>query len=352
MRRRRQTTHRRLEADARGVSEVLGVVMLLAMVITIMGGVWVFLNPYLSDFEDNTNWNSATGIADRIEDRLQVAGNAPDGTGFRNTLAIQSTSILSIQNVETWTVAADLTPNERIDVRHVNESVIGILSANETARSVSIEHPNGEFTATMEAAHEEILILHDAFSSHWMVITVYDEVGEPLHRSVEISISGLSVSTSLGQGQHDIVLMNNARAERFPNEPWDVTQMPMVEFDRLANDELRLSILLTDAVTEGAVGSGSNIGIEFVSQGPMMLFSGEAYNVRFNVFNALHAVVTPQYHNTWLTDYTVQRAAGTLDTFIGFTPYERASGADGFTVSQQGLPLYLEVDLQRIEVSG
>ena len=184
MRRRRQTTHRRLEADARGVSEVLGVVMLLAMVITIMGGVWVFLNPYLSDFEDNTNWNSATGIADRIEDRLQVAGNAPDGTGFRNTLAIQSTSILSIQNVETWTVAADLTPNERINVRHVNESVIGILSANETARSVSIEHPNGEFTATMEAAHEEILIQHDAFSSHWMVITVYDEVGEPLHRSV------------------------------------------------------------------------------------------------------------------------------------------------------------------------
>ena len=84
-------------------------VMLLAMVITIMGGVWVFLNPYLSDFEDNTNWNSATGLADRIEDRLEVAGNAPDGTGFRNTLAIQSTAIRSVQNVEHWTISADLT---------------------------------------------------------------------------------------------------------------------------------------------------------------------------------------------------------------------------------------------------
>ena len=95
--------HRRCD-DERAVSEVLGVVMLLAMVITIMGGVWVFLNPYLSDFEDNTNWNSATGLADRIEDRIEVAGNAPEGTGFRNTLAIQSTAIRSVQNVEHWTI--------------------------------------------------------------------------------------------------------------------------------------------------------------------------------------------------------------------------------------------------------
>ena len=97
--------HRRCD-DERAVSEVLGVVMLLAMVITIMGGVWVFLNPYLSDFEDNTNWNSATGLADRIEDRLEVAGNAPEGTGFRNTLAIQSTAIRSVQNVEHWPISA------------------------------------------------------------------------------------------------------------------------------------------------------------------------------------------------------------------------------------------------------
>ena len=40
--------------------------------------------------------------------------------------------------------------------------------------------------------------------------------------------------------------MNNARAERFPNQAWEVSAMPSVEFDRMANDELRLSILLTD----------------------------------------------------------------------------------------------------------
>ena len=62
-------------------------------------------------------------------------------------------------------------------------------------------------------------------------------------------------------------------------------------------------------------------------------------------------VVTPQYHETWLSDYTIQRSAGTLDTFIGFSPYQRASGSDGFTIASQGSPLYFEVDYQRVEVS-
>ena len=52
---RHQTRLRNSREDA-AVSEVLGVIMMLAMVVSIMGGVWVFLNPYISDFEDNTNY--------------------------------------------------------------------------------------------------------------------------------------------------------------------------------------------------------------------------------------------------------------------------------------------------------
>ncbi|MEC7444174.1 MAG: hypothetical protein VX996_04205 [Candidatus Thermoplasmatota archaeon] len=341
--------HRRC-SDERAVSEVLGVVMLLAMVITNMGGVWVFLNPYLSDFEDNTNWNSATGLADRIEDRLEVAGNAPEGTGFRNTLAIQSTAIRSVQNVEHWTISADLTDGDRVDVRHVNETVVGVLSANETVRSITIESPAGTFHSEVPVSHLEVFITHNVSSPHWMIITVHGADDEPLHRQVMWTLSGLQITTSLGQGDHQIVLMNNARAERFPNEPWSVSAMPLVEFDRMANDELRLSILLTDIVANGSIGSGSNVGMQFVSQGPMTLFTGQAYNVNFNVNNALHDVITPQYNNNWLADYTVQRSSGTLDTYIGFAPYERASGADGLSVSSQNLPLFFEVDVQRVEV--
>jgi hypothetical protein len=325
--------------------------MLLAMVITIMGGVWVFLNPYLSDFEDNTNWNSATGLADRIEDRIEVAGNAPDGTGFRNTLAIQSTSIRPVQNIEHWTISADLTDSDRISLRHVNDTTVAVLAANETARSISVQSPGVSFEDSVTPSHLEVFITHNASASHWMIITVYGADDTPLHRQVMWTISGLQITTSLGQGEHQIVLMNNARAERFPNGAWDVSAMPLVEFDRMANDELRLSMLLTDVTTTGSIGTGANVGMQFVSQGPMVLFSGQAYNIQFEVLNVLHDVVTPQYHENWLSDYTIQRSAGTLDTFIGFSPYERASGADGFSVSSQGLPLYFEVDLQRIEVS-
>ncbi len=346
-----QTASRSMRNEQRAVSEVLGVVMLLAMVITIMGGVWIFLNPYLSDFEDNTNWNSATGLADRIEDRIEVAGNAPEGTGFRNTLAIQSTSIRPVQNVEHWTIAADLSASERITLRHVNDTTIGVLAANETARSITVESPGNTFSRTFTSSHEEVFVSHNGSANHWMIVTVYGADEQPLHRQVTWTLSGLEIHTSLGQGEHQIVLMNNARAERFPNGVWDVSAMPLVEFDRMANDEVRLSMLLTDVITNGSIGQGANIGLQFVSQGPMTLFSGRAYNVQFTVTNALHDVVTPQYHDNWLSEYTVQRAAGTLDTYIGFAPYARASGADGFSVSAQSLPLYFEVDLQRIEVS-
>ena len=83
----------------------------------------------------------------------------------------------------------------------------------------------------------------------------------------------------------------------------------------------------------------------------MTLFSGEAYNVRFTVLNELNDLITPQYHDNWLDEYNLNRASGTLDSYVGYGPYERASGADGFTVDTHGIQLYLEVDVQRVEVS-
>ena len=45
---RRQSTAK----DDDAVSEILGVIKMLAMLVTIMGGVWVFLNPYLVAFNE------------------------------------------------------------------------------------------------------------------------------------------------------------------------------------------------------------------------------------------------------------------------------------------------------------
>lgn len=340
-----------LRRDDRAVSEVLGVVMLLAMVITIMGGVWIFLNPYLSDFDDNTNWNSAVGISERFQDRIDVAGAAPEGTGIRHTLALQSTYIRPIDKVETWTMAADLVPNEQTTVRHLNQSTLGIYSINETARSVAIESPLGLESMAFSGTHEEVILQHNSSRAHWMIITVFDEENHPIHRSLSYALSGIQITTSLGTGEHELALMNNARVEHFPNEPWRVSEYPSIGLDQLVDGEYRLSMMLSDVTINGSLGTGNNIGMNMLSLGPITLFSGQAYNLKFTVLNELNDLITPQYHDHWLDEYNLNRASGTLDTYVGFGPYERASGADGFTVDTHGVPLFLEVDVQRVEVS-
>lgn len=337
--------------DERAVSEVLGVIMMMAMVVTIMGGVWVFLNPYLVDFQDNTNWKSAVNIADRIDDRIDVAGSSPENTGIRNTYSLKSTILMPVENVEKWSISADLVSYDRIEIINLNHTTLSILAANETARSVKIENNDSSFTQSFQASHEAVIIQHNISKQHWMMITVYDEDNTPIHRQFEIVLSGLTITTSFGEGEHQIALMNNARTAKFPNEPWQLTRLPNMEIDSLASGEFRFSILLTDITLGSSLGSSNTIAVNFESLGALTLFSGEAYNVRFVVNNYLHDVITPQYHDSWLTDYKINRASGTLDSYTGYSPYQRASGADGFTIETQDAILNLEVDLQRIEVS-
>ena len=337
--------------DERAVSEVLGVIMMMAMVVTIMGGVWVFLNPYLVDFQDNTNWKSAVNIADRIDDRIDVAGSSPENTGIRNTYALKSTILMPVENVEKWSISADLVSYDRIEIINLNHTTLSILAANETARSVKIENNDSSFTQSFQASHEAVIIQHNISKHHWIMITVYDEDNTPIHRQFEIVLSGLTITTSFGEGEHQIALMNNARTAKFPNEPWQLTRLPNMEIDSLASGEFRFSILLTDITLGSSLGSSNTIAVNFESLGALTLFSGEAHNVRFVVNNYLHDVITPQYHDSWLTDYKINRASGTLDSYTGYSPYQRASGADGFTIETQDAILNLEVDLQRIEVS-
>lgn len=338
--------------DERAVSEVLGVIMLLAMVITIMGGVWIFLNPYMSDFEDNTNWKSATGITERIDDRIRVAGNSPNGTGFKNSISLVSTSVQTMKAIEYWTVAADLTTRDVIQIRHHNDSTIEIKSYNERVAVVELQNHESLQTIDVDDGEDEYRIQHNLSRQKWIMVTAYDAHGNALHRHVDIILSGLKVTTSLGMGEHQMALINNAVIERFPNEPWTISTMPSLSFNHLANGEVRLAILLTDAHAVKSFGGAGKTSIEFVSLGPLQLFSGPAYNIHFSSYNELHPVVSPQYHENWLQDYYIHRSSATLTTYDGIAPFERASGADGFTVMTTSDVVFFEVDLQRVEVSS
>ena len=337
--------------DNFAVSEVLGVVMLLAMIMTIMGGVFVFLQPYINDFEDASNWNSAMGMADKIEDRIEVAAQSPNGSGIRNTFTMTTSSIYEIERIETWTVAADLVQTDSTIVSEDNSTIFKIESTNETARSIMIQSPEGIITEQLSGIGGTHLISHQLYSDHWMVVDVFDANGQAIHRWFRWHLSGLEIVTEQGNGEFRIALVNHGRIEHFPNGAWDVERVPSLEVDELAEGGIRLSIVLTDVAVEGGIGTGSQ-PLDFVSQGIRSMFHGEAYNVRFTMKNEFNPIVTPLYHETWLEDYTLNRASGTLDQHIGISPYLRASGSDGFTVSTQGQALHFNVDVQHLEVTS
>jgi hypothetical protein len=345
-----QRRERNKEDD--GVSEILGVIMMLAMVVSIMGGVFVFLNPYLVAFQDNTNWNSANNIADRIEDRLDVVGDAPNGTGTRQALSLQASSINPVQLVEEWVLAADLTPYEVVQVEEINSSSLHYISMNESVTSVVVTNPTNSVSFAVEPTFDSTVIEHNLTSETYLIVDMYNEGGTHVHRWARFVLSGLSISTNIDGGLNQIVLINDARISKDPSTSWEIEKAPRLRLDTLIDGTTRLSLVLTDVQLSESLGNGPNVGFKVESMGPIQLFTGEAYNLRVMVKNTLHSIVDPQYHEIWLTDYTLNRASGTLDEFIGISPYQRASGIDGFTVETQNLGLSLEIDIRRMVVNG
>ena len=345
---RRQSTAK----DEDAVSEILGVIMMLAMVITIMGGVWIFLNPYLVAFNDNTNWNSASNIADRVEDRIDVVGDSPNGTGTRQALSLKSSSINPANLVEEWVIASDLTPLEVVNVVELNASSFEFHALNETVTDIVVQGPANTSVFTANSGSEWMTINHNLDSESYLIIDFYNAGGDHVHRWSRFVLSGISISTAIDGGMNQIALVNDARISKDPTTSWSIEEAPRLRLDTLVDGSTRLSIVLTDIRLEGVLGNGPNVGFKVESLGPIQLFTGDSYNLNIKVKNTLHAVIDPQYHDIWLNDYTINRAAGTLGEFVGISPYQRASGSDGLTVETQGLPLSLEIDVRRLVVNG
>lgn len=337
--------------DDDAVSEILGVIMMLAMVITIMGGVWIFLNPYLVAFNDNTNWNSASNIADRVEDRIDVVGDSPDGTGTRQALSLKSSSINPANLVEEWVIASDLTPLEVVNVNELNASSFEFLALNETVTIVAVQSAQNVSTFTVTPTHEWTTVDHNLDSERFIIIDFYNAGGDHVHRWSRFVLSGLSINTAIDGGMNQIALVNDARITRDPTTSWSIEEAPRLRLDTLVDGSTRLSIVLTDIRLGSALGNGPNVGFKVESLGPIQLFTGESYNLQIKVTNTLHSVINPQYHDIWLNEYTINRASGTLGEFVGIAPYQRASGSDGLTVETQGEPLYLEIDVRRLAVN-
>lgn len=342
---------RRSAEDDLGVSEVIGVVMLLAMVITMMGGVFVILTPYVNDFQDNTAWANANGMAERIDGRIDVVAGSSADTGIRTTVPSATSSVAPISNIELWTVAADLTADDVVTVTYLNQTTFSILAHNETATSVNIWTQNGEVNISFQPSHEEVLINHNLSVLDMYIITVTDADENPIHRQARITVSGLLIKTKVQTGEHTIALINDARYNKFASGPWSISTGPDLKIEELFDGTMRASMSIRD-VNSGSMPDGRNAVFDISSQGPIELFSGDAWNFRFNFESSLGSTVSQQMTETWLTDYTLNRAADTLDQHRGISPWLRASGSDGMTIDGGNTMIDLEIDLQMVVVSG
>ena len=332
------------------VSEVIGVVMLLAMVITMMGGVFVFLTPYVNDFQDNTAWSNANGIAERLDGRIDVVAGASVDTGLRTTIPSTMSSISPLISAEVWTVSADLTSGEIVTVNYINQTTFSVIAENETADRALIWTEEGEVEISFNETYEEVLLTHDLNVADIFIVTVFDGESE-IHKHAKISISGLMVKTKVQTGEHSIGLLNDARYDKFSDETWSITSLPDMNIEELFDGTMRASLSLRDVDTVGAIPDGRNAIFDIRSDGPITLFSGDAWNFRFTFESSLGPTVTPQVTEGWLTDYNLHRASNTLDQHRGISPWLRASGIDGMTIDQGNSVIDLEIELQLVEVS-
>lgn len=347
---RRTMRSNRKSKDDLAVSEVIGVVMLLAMVITMMGGVFIFLTPYVNDFQDNTAWSNANGIAERLDGRIDVVAGASNDTGLRTTISTTTSSISPLLNAEEWTLAADLSPDDEITVTFLNKTSFGIFSQNETANKVTIWTQENEQTIEFDTSNEEVIVNHMLNLVDLYIVTVFAD-DEPLHRSAKVSISGLQINTKIQTGQHSIALLNDARYDKYSDETWEVTSPPNLNIEELFDGTMRASLSLRNVETIGAIPDGRDSRFDIRSAGPVSLFSGDAWNFRFTYESSLGPTITPQMTEGWLTDYNLNRASDTLDQHRGLSPWQRASGFDGLTVDKDGSVIDLEIELQLVEVS-
>lgn len=342
-------SHRKPDSDL-AVSEVIGVVMLLAMVITMMGGVFVFLTPYVNDFQDNTAWSNANGIAERLDGRIDVVAGASADTGLRTTIPSTMSSISPLISAEVWTVSADTTSGETVTVSYINQTTFSIISINETADRAHIWTENGDVEISFNETFEEVFISHNLNVADIYIVTVFD--GETvIHKHAKIPISGLMVKTKVQTGEHSIGLLNDARYDKFSDETWSITSLPDMNIEELFDGTMRASLSLRDVDTVGAIPDGRNAVFDIRSEGPITLFSGDAWNFRFTFESSLGPTVTPQMTEGWLTDYNLHRASNTLDQHRGISPWLRASGIDGMTIDHGNSVIDLEIELQLVEVS-
>ena len=136
---------RELKNDESALSDVIGMVMLLAMIVIVLSSTMIILQPYISDYDDNKNWSQAKVIADQIDERIKIVGSSPEDTGSIQTFELVSSSFSSFDSAEYWTISGDVSGTDIIDVSLSSFNSVDLTSINNTA-TYAIVNNGGNIT--------------------------------------------------------------------------------------------------------------------------------------------------------------------------------------------------------------
>jgi hypothetical protein len=343
---RPRTVGPRRDAE-QAVSEIMGVTMLLAMVITVMAGVVVVMQPFINDLIDNRDWAAGSVAATQFNDRLLVVADAPEGTGIVVRSQHLADTIRPLRQAELWTISADLAGDDRVDVS-VESGVINVTSLNATAASVILTTAagtDGWGLTDGEGENGTNLSLTD-----WVNIEVLDGVGAVIHRWVNAPLDGIQLRTPLKNGAFEIDLINGARIEQLPNQFIDVRTYPRLNHDRVLDGGHRVSLVLLDVDMLG-VERSSGVSLDVESEGALTFFDGTARNLVIITEFTGDDSPESRYLHRWTDDYDLHRATGDSDSYAGFGPNGRVSGVEGMTLHPTDASFQLDVILQQVVVN-
>ena len=332
-------------ADERAVSEIMGVTMLLAMVISTMAGVVVVMQPFMQDLTDNRDWAAGSVAATQFNDRLLVVAESPEGTGVVVNSQHVKDTVTPLRNAEMWQISADLAGHDRVTVSMEN-GIITISSLNESAYSVRIQ--TADETELWDLMDEDQIITNVSIEG-WIQIDVLDEDQRVIHRWIQIPLDGIQIRTPLTSGTFQVNLINGARIEQLPNQPIDIRSYPRLHHDTNLYGGLRVSFVLLDVDVMG-LERNTDVSLDVESRGVITFFDHEARNLRLIAeFTGLDNPES-RYLRHWTDAYDLHRSTGDSSEYIGFGPNGRLSGAEGMTIHPASSEFHLDVILQQVVV--
>ncbi len=333
-------------ADERAVSEIMGVTMLLAMVISTMAGVVVVMQPFMEDLTDNRDWAAGSVAATQFNDRLLVVSESPAGTGIVVNSAHIIDTIKPLRMAEIWQISADLAGDDRVSVTSTN-GVIFVTSLNSSAHSIEIISRTSSQEVDLENGTGEIST--NLSQQDWIQINVFDSNGIGIHRWIQVPLDGIQLRTPLTVGSFEINLINGARIEQLPNQAIVVQSYPRLHYEETLEGGLRVSIVLLDVDIAGNE-RNANAALDVESQGVNVFFDNQARNLK--LVPEFTGVDNPEsrYLRHWTDSYDLHRATGDSTEYVGFGPSGRVSGAEGLTLHPTSSQFHLDVILQQVVV--